>query len=1101
MHRMWPRAIGAVCATTLLTVTAGAADRVLVGTKVRAPERPGDNRVVHRCLTSEIGPRVGESPYGRMNRWSIAADETAVIPDTIHVLILRYNFAFEATNDPNTTGQGRMDFSRITDSVAYYNAVGHWIDPLPHNAAYFDAHMQALNRYWHQVSEQKLNLVWDIFPPVSDSVYTLPHEMSYYGKCSFDSVVYGLEQYFVDCIRLADTVQRVDPVHPDIDFGKYQAIILFHAGSDRQNDIGFPTTCSDLFTGYIRFGDSIPVDNGLRYIRTAIMMPETACQDNRATALNAVMAHEFGHAIGLVDLYSTNTFMSQLGDFSLMDNNGFGTGVDYGFTVGQVFGAIPVYPDAWSRAYLGLTPVRDFRKGTAIPVLAAEVMSHGDKIARLPISENEFYLIENRNIEIDGIQTVTIADSATGVILGPGKVVVAGGDTTLVPTGEYDYLLPGSGMLIYQVDEGVAGLDYDGDGRNNFDDNQLQLDSDRKFVKLIEADGFVNFGGYYRAGYGQAADMFREDRNHSFTPNTNPQALDNSGNNTHIYVTDIRRDTVREPGAREVTYLDSLMRFDVETDKLAEGFPIRAGSPTYGLSPIADDLDRDGTDEVIAASGRSLLVFTGTGENFLRKVTNCSVCPLFIDTARSTTSPGQPHPIPLFARAPNTITCGPVTGDFGNGLNPRFVAVGWPNPSRPGRGIVNCYITTDVDSNGLADPTKYDIFTQGIPIALSFGDQLYALTESGYVYRRDSSQTDELRLGPADSLFHGICRIGRHLIVMVGDSTDTRLYFVSGDTLVDTIYSYSLDGYYSLGPITVDYNRTGRPGICAFSTDGRGIYVEVDTSTAPPSFHVISSASTGYRFTVNPIAGDVDADGFPDFIIGGQNAVYAFNQRFILKTDFPFEVDDRFPTTDIVAALVMGEIDGVGKSEVIFPSDNGNIWSFGYSKTAGFPLSGGEKGAGSCLIFRDTLGTKVGYLGSDGWFYAWDVMEVLSGNYWPMGGHDPIGSFAFPDSALGMPGMYEGEPTIAQFFNYPNPVMNGQTTFRYYIGPPANDVTLSVFDLSGERVAEFDGPNMPGENELIWNCGHITPGVYRCVLKVEFVSNTKTKFTDVAIIR
>ncbi|PWB69918.1 hypothetical protein C3F09_09940 [candidate division GN15 bacterium] len=1032
-----------------------------------------------------------------MQPWSIVAGAEAVIPDTLHVLVLRYNFQFETTDNPNTTGRGRMDLTRITDSAAYYAAVGHWIDPPPHNAAYFDAHMQALNRYWHQVSEQKLNLVWDIYPQATDSVYQLPHDMAYYGKCSFDSVVYGLENYFTDCVKLADTVD------PGIDFGRYQAIILFHAGSDRQNDIGFPPTCSDLFTGYIRFGDSIAVDNGARYLRTAIMMPETACQDNRATALNAVLAHEFGHAIGLVDLYSTNNFMSQLGDFSLMDDNGFGTGIDYGFAVGQVFGAIPVYPDAWSRAYLGLTPVRDFRQGTDISLLAAEVTTHNDKIARLPISENEFYLLENRNIDIDGTEAVTIADSATGVILGPGRVFVNGTDTTLVPTGEYDFLLPGSGMLIYQVDEGVAGLDYDGDGVNNFEDNQLQNDPNRRFIKLIEADGIVHFGGYYRSGYGEPGDMFRDDRAHAFTPNTNPQALDNSGNNTHIYVTDIRRDTVRAPGAREVTYLDSLMRFNVETDKMAAGFPVRAGQPTYGLSPIADDLDRDGTDEIIAASGRDLLVITGTGENFLRTATHCSSCPLFIDTARSTTSPGEPHAIPLFFRAPEIITCGPVTGDFGDTLNPRYVAIGWPNQAVPGAGIVNLYATSDLDQSGQADPSGFGLATQGVPIALSFGDVLWSLTGAGYVYRMTPDRTSEFHLGAADTLFHGICRIGDGLIVMTGDSTDTRLYYlsydVSGDSLV--AYSYPLGGYYSLGPITVDLTRQRIPGVCAFSTDGRGIFVEVDTATAQPNFRVVSSRSTGYKFTVNPVAGDVDNDSRAEFVIGGQDAVYAFTQDFLLKNDFPIEVDDRYPATDIVAALVMGEIDGVGHSEMVFPSDNGNIYSFGHTRTAGFPLPGGEKGAGSCLIFHDSLGAKLAYLGIDGWFYAWDVAQVRSGLYWPMGGHDPIGSFAFPDSALPPPVMYEGESSIAQFFNYPNPVMNGQTAFRYSLGPGAGNVTLSIYDLSGERVAQLDGTSSFGENEVMWSCDRVTPGIYRCLLKVEYNDGTKTRFTDVAIIR
>jgi len=90
--------------------------------------------VVHRCLTSEIGARLGDAQANRAHPWSLAADAGAVIPDTLHVLILRYNFALEAPDDPTTTGLGRMDLTRIIDSAAYYANVGHWIDPPPHNA-------------------------------------------------------------------------------------------------------------------------------------------------------------------------------------------------------------------------------------------------------------------------------------------------------------------------------------------------------------------------------------------------------------------------------------------------------------------------------------------------------------------------------------------------------------------------------------------------------------------------------------------------------------------------------------------------------------------------------------------------------------------------------------------------------------------------------------------------------------------------------------------------------------------------------------------------------------------------------------------------------
>ncbi len=503
-----------------------AGDKLLIGKRVPVPPPKGDNRIRERCLRPQVPDKLAHQ-LRRARPWSLP--EAALAPnqtDTLNILVLRFNFQFETVDDPNTTGRGIMNVSRlltVKDSTDYYDSVGHWIDPPPHNVAYYNAHMRALNEYWHRVSQGHIALKWDIYPPDSNSAYSLPYQMSHYGRC--DSVIFGLEQYFKDCIQLADTVHQLDSNTAPIDFGKYDDIILFHAGADRQNDLGFPPTCSDLFTGYIKFGDSLLVhtSTGTKWVRTALIMPETASQDNRATALNAVIAHEFGHSLGLVDLYNTQNFLSQLGDFSLMDDNGFGTGIDFGFKVGNVFGAIPIYPDAWSRAFLGFVPVTDFRQGTDLRVVAAEAVTNGIQIARVPISENQYYLIENRNQLIrdqnsPSGRTVTRLDSTTDVILGPS-------DTLRNFTGEYDFLIPGNGLLIYLVDEGVASLDYAGNGQTNFQNNTLQWDPRRKFITLMEADGIVDFGGNYVLGFGSASDMYREDRNNALTPNTNPQAF------------------------------------------------------------------------------------------------------------------------------------------------------------------------------------------------------------------------------------------------------------------------------------------------------------------------------------------------------------------------------------------------------------------------------------------------------------------------------------------------------------------------------------------------------------------------------------------------
>ena len=82
---------------------------------------------------------------------------------------------------------------------------------------------------------------------------------------------------------------------------------------------------------------------------------------------------------------------------------------------------------------------------------------------KVPINSQEYFLIENRQTNVDtNLNTpYLLADSVTGVILGPV-------DSLKRLNREYDNLLPGSGILIWHIDEGVAYLDYNNDGFNNF---------------------------------------------------------------------------------------------------------------------------------------------------------------------------------------------------------------------------------------------------------------------------------------------------------------------------------------------------------------------------------------------------------------------------------------------------------------------------------------------------------------------------------------------------------------------------------------------------------------------------------------------------------
>jgi len=79
--------------------------------------------------------------------------------------------------------------------------------------------------------------------------------------------------------------------------------------------------------------------------------------------------------------------------------------------------------------------------------------------------------------------------------------------------------LPGSGILIFHIDESIAYLDYDYDGLNNFWTTTCRLTLCR-FLTLVEADGIIDFGGNYYTGFGEKEDMFYRGNNRELTPST-----------------------------------------------------------------------------------------------------------------------------------------------------------------------------------------------------------------------------------------------------------------------------------------------------------------------------------------------------------------------------------------------------------------------------------------------------------------------------------------------------------------------------------------------------------------------------------------------------
>ncbi|PKK84815.1 MAG: hypothetical protein CVT49_01275 [candidate division Zixibacteria bacterium HGW-Zixibacteria-1] len=1085
--------------TVLLAVMALSSSVFGDGTKVLEPLSieqkaidPNDPRVVLNGFHSKPSPR-NILNLEREHPWSLPKmNAAAAAVDTIRLLGLRFDFLNESPDNPLTTGRGKFD---LRDTLAFQQEFGHMIDPSPHDKKYFDKHFEALRNYYFFVSDGRIELVWDIYPQADSEAYHLNNTMGYYGS---QNPYLGLTEYFIDCFRLVDTIDA------NVRFADYDSYFLFHAGSDRQNDIGFPSTPSDFYTGYIFLIDSALYldNNGIdsTAVVDALIMPETASQDNRATALNAVIAHEFGHQLGLIDLYRTDNFFTMIGDFGLMDNNGFGTGVDFGFEVGRAFGTSPIYPMAWSRAFLGFDDPVVFRQGTSIEVAAAEMASAGTRIGKLPISEFEYFLIENRQEDIDGKTTVILADSTTSVILGPS-------DIQRNLTGEYDFLLPGSGMLIWKVDEIVAYLDYNRNGYNNFFDNQLQLDPDRPFVKLMEADGLVNFGGIYYSGYGTAKDMYYAGNNTSFTPNTNPPAEGYGRTNSHIYVSNIS-----ESG--------TTMTFDLERDFVSDGFPQRAGSPVYSLSPIAADLDKDGTTELIAASGRNVIVVNEDSTDITP-----SYGPPFLDTSYvlnianyylysdpiSASPPVQDfggnnpvYPVPIFARTPENITAGPAVGNFGLDTDSLFVAVA------AGRWLY-VYSTNDANLDGMAE-RKFDSLSYGNrPIVwISFGDsltfaavdtalsnvRLINIPESGGLTMPASPIIDEPE-------FYGASNIDYKYALLAGDSLVVRMYYIYSDT---DFISYDLEGQYTLGPVAADLNRDDLPEVIMATPEGDVKIVTIDA--ANNSLSLYNSISLGDSIFVNPIVSDLDEDGYPDIIFGGRNKILALDRNLVNLMNFPLVIDRSFPNSYVISSPVVGDINRDGVKDIVVSTSGGRCYafsskySFDEALLFGFPLAAGGLEIGSPVLFKKTNGGGLGFLGIDGWFYSYDVSFDSAKADWPMAGGGPTHQYYLPDSRLKPVATYADKLPDDKFFCYPNPTYDGRTTIRFFVGDDA-DVTMNIYDMSGKKVS--DEYNLTGRagsyEEMMWDGSSLPSGVYRCVIEADFAGETLTSFTDIAIIK
>jgi M6 family metalloprotease-like protein len=342
--------------------------------------------------------------------------------------------------------------------------------------------------------------------------------MAYYGDES-DS---ALQNLIYDSISTAST-------DTNISFSNYDAVLIVHAGVGEESNM-FGTTPNDIWSLYYNGGTDICStaagsclttqlrSNGTTTtIHEAIIMPQTDSRTIPAPGIIVdplgVYVHEFGHWLGLPDLYCTASicFLDGVGKWSLMSDgiynynpNDLATQTVISSQTSSItlhwHGSSPAHLDAWSLTYLGWASpltVTTFQPGMILnpieSVPSPAIASAGTNVIKAQAStatESQYFLIENR-------QQIG-----------------------------YDAGLPGHGLLVWLVDDAIINA--------NFPTNSINNNRARPGLKLIEADGDWSLLMPYGASgsdIGTAGDPFPGDTNNqNLTPMTNPSSIPYTSN-------------------------------------------------------------------------------------------------------------------------------------------------------------------------------------------------------------------------------------------------------------------------------------------------------------------------------------------------------------------------------------------------------------------------------------------------------------------------------------------------------------------------------------------------------------------------------------------
>ncbi|MCP4584116.1 MAG: T9SS type A sorting domain-containing protein, partial [candidate division Zixibacteria bacterium] len=901
----------------------------------------------------------------------------------------------------------------------------------------------------------QLIIQWDTAPFNDTLSYKLEHPQAYY------SLMFGEEYEDMGpglVILLHDAIVAADQ-DSEYFMADYDAYIVFHAGSGREVDINGDTP-GDIWSADIPLADlreiianddptyrGIPVDEGNHFVTSGMLVPETSNQDDYYIGLQGSLFHEFGHQLGLPDLYDTSGYSIGVAGWALMGSGGYNDNSYF-----------PSELCAWAKYYLGWIEPEIITQNGQYTVHAIEDYDDTNtELYKIPINSHEYFLIENRqftpgqitpcqncpqpNLEEDNYFASLIFEPDTG-----DTMVYYSEKSTIIWSSNYDFALAGEGILIWHIDDDII--------ESNIYTNTVNYTLP-KGVDLEEADGInddLNPTYLYSAFFGSAVDPFYEENNSEFTPFSIPSSHSNNGSDTHIFITDIS-----ENG------LD--MTFRVEFDWTQAGFPQEFCDLVGSNSPNHGDINGDGNDEiVISSTSGNIFAFNSDGT-------------------------------PTVAGSENGLL---GSMDFSCNSSPALCDLD---------GDGDLEVLTSTDNGKLyawhGEETDLDRIVEGFPVVSSgklssptvwYDDRegsftIFVSSSEGFLHAWRLSG-DQITEAPGFPVYCESGLIGDPLLVDLKGAGDLELIAIASAN--GKVFAFEPDGSpfdgfplnlghpISSGMIAGDFDRNTWKELIVTTEDGL-VYAFYYTSQIVPGF----PRQVSGEIQATPALADLNGNGYLEIIIPtGNYHVSIVSSNGILMAEWPNEFDQytNHSLEPLTASPVVADIDNDNDLEILLATWDQNIqaWHHDGTPVDRFPLAlGGDVGA-TPMIFNMDGDPYLELVATcdDGYFYAWEMPSETDNMPWPQYRQNFSLNGQLSNDYL-LPELNEEGILIKEsVYVYPNPAKNSNPKFRYRIGQPAG-VRIKIYDVSGDLVAELIGTAYEHiDNEVEWDISDIAGGIY-----------------------